>query len=218
MQYPALITREGKFTLAEFPDCPGCQTFVEEGESIEAAAQEALEGWLESNLGRDLVPPQPTYAWEVTDEVLLVPVDPMLGVRLELRWARDAVDLTQANLARIVGMSQQQVAKLEAGGNPTLSTLTRVAEGLGRRVVVKLEPEVARFSFPPIDAPSSHFLVRKDATPGFAKTLPKDSSFVRRRDEDGRVSKNDRTNAGNVRAGPHEKSSKGGVKGRRGKK
>lgn len=141
MQYPAVITREGKFILAKFPDCPGCQTFVEQGASIEEAAQEALEGWLESNLGRDLVPPRPSHSTGKRQGILMVPVDPLLGVRLELRWARDDADLTQARLAQRVGMSQQQVAKLESGGNPTLSTLSRVARGLGRRVVVSLERE-----------------------------------------------------------------------------
>ena len=34
MQYPAIITQEGKQTLAEFPDCPGCQTFADPGEDI----------------------------------------------------------------------------------------------------------------------------------------------------------------------------------------
>lgn len=141
MQYPAVISREGKYLLAEFPDCPGCQTFVEEGESIGEAAQEALEGWLESNLGRDLVPPHPSKTLRDHGEVLFVPVEPLLAVRLDLRWARDEADLTQSHLARRVGMTQQQLARLEAGGNPTLSTLSRVAEGLGRRVVVTLEKQ-----------------------------------------------------------------------------
>jgi Predicted transcriptional regulator with C-terminal CBS domains len=141
MQYPAAITREGKYLLAEFPDCPGCQTFVADGESIEEAAQEALEGWLESNLGRDLVPPHPSKTRRGRGEVLLVQVDPLLAIRLDLRWARDEADLTQSHLARRVGMTQQQLARLEAGGNPTLGTLSRVAEGLGRRVVVTLEKQ-----------------------------------------------------------------------------
>ena len=144
MQYPAVISREGKFILTEFPDCPGCQTFVEEGQSIEDAAQEALEGWLESNLGRDLVPPRPSDRIASGHRTLMIPVDPLLGVRLELRWARDDADLTQARLAQRIGMTQQQLAKLESGGNPTLSTLSRIARGLGRRVVVSLERESQR--------------------------------------------------------------------------
>lgn len=174
MQYPAVITREGKFLLAAFPDCPGCQTFVEEGESIEEAAQEALEGWLESNLGRDLVPPQPSSRIGKGQRILRVPVDPRLGVRLELRWAREDADLTQARLAQRVGMSQQQLAKLESGGNPTLSTLSRVAQGLGRRVVVSLEREYQRTV---LTAKSS--LVRERSTGSFARTL--EGSKKRRR-------------------------------------
>ena len=46
MRYAALISREGKYTLAEFPDCGGCQTFVKGKKPIEPMAQEALEGWL----------------------------------------------------------------------------------------------------------------------------------------------------------------------------
>lgn len=141
MQYPAVVTREGKYLLAEFPDCPGCQTFVPEGESIGKAAREALEGWLESNLGRDLVPPHPSKTLRERGQAVFVPVDSLLAVRLDLRWARDEADLTQSHLARRVGMTQQQLARLEAGGNPTLSTLSRVAEGLGRRVVVTLEKQ-----------------------------------------------------------------------------
>ncbi|MGI8402721.1 MAG: helix-turn-helix domain-containing protein [Gemmatimonadaceae bacterium] len=74
----------------------------------------------------------------------MIPVDSLLGVRLALRWARDDADLTQARLAQRVGMTQQQLAKLESGGNPTLSTLSRVARGLGRRIVVSLEMEPQR--------------------------------------------------------------------------
>ncbi len=166
MQYPAVISHEGKFILAEFPDCPGCQTFVEEGESIEEAAQEALEGWLESNLGRDLVPPHPRRTSGTAQEILMVPIDSLLGVRLELRWARDDADLTQARLAQRVGMTQQQLAKLEAGGNPTLSTLSRVAQGLGRRVVVSLERESQR-----VVRKAKISLVRERSTRSFERNV-----------------------------------------------
>jgi transcriptional regulator with XRE-family HTH domain/predicted RNase H-like HicB family nuclease len=139
MQYPAKVSREGRFVLADFPDCPGCQTFVEEGESIEEAAQEALTGWLESNLGRDLVPPHPS-AGDATSMMVTVPAS--LAVRLEIRWAREKKQLTQADLARALKMSQQQIAKLEsAKANPTVDTLERLAIGLGMRVVFKLEPD-----------------------------------------------------------------------------
>jgi len=46
--YTAQLSREGDRVLVEFPDCPGCQTFVEPGESLRDTALEALEGWLDA--------------------------------------------------------------------------------------------------------------------------------------------------------------------------
>jgi len=135
MEYAAKITKEGKYTLAEFPDCVGCQTFVEDGESIENAARDALEGWLESHLGRDLAPPRPGIHRGADVVMIGVPVG--LAVRLELRWARAAAGLTQAELAKKVGISQQALQKLESRqANPTIATLDRVARGLGGSVYV----------------------------------------------------------------------------------
>lgn len=63
MYYNAKITKEGTSTLAEFPDCPGCQTFVDKDEAggVRKAAKEALEGWLESLLDHGEAPPFPFY-------------------------------------------------------------------------------------------------------------------------------------------------------------
>lgn len=137
MQYAARVSTEGKYTLAEFPDCPGCQTFVEGRESIEEAAEDALVGWLETNLGRDLVPPRPRR--HTGKQFIQVSVPAGLAVRLELRWAREDAGLTQAELAKRIGVSQQAIQKLEcAGANPTVGTLAKVAEGLGRRLSIGL--------------------------------------------------------------------------------
>lgn len=135
MEYAARITTEGEYVLAEFPDCPGCQTFTNSAAAIEAVAQDALVGWLESNLGRGLVPPRPRA--RVGPGFRAIPVPASLAVRLELRWAREEAGLTQAQLARRVGISQQAVQKLEArNANPTIETLDRVARGLGGSVYI----------------------------------------------------------------------------------
>ena len=39
MRYTAVVTKEGKQTLAEFPGCPGCQTFADPGEDIAERAR-----------------------------------------------------------------------------------------------------------------------------------------------------------------------------------
>src|SRR5205823_3987350 len=59
MHYTAVVTKEGKQTLAEFPGCPGCQTFADPGEDIAERAEEALAGWLEAQLVSGQAPPEP---------------------------------------------------------------------------------------------------------------------------------------------------------------
>jgi transcriptional regulator with XRE-family HTH domain len=76
-----------------------------------------------------------------------IPVDPLLAIRLELRWARADAAMTQATLAKKLRMSQQQLARLESGeSNPTVRTIARVAHGLGRRVVMTLEKSAGESS------------------------------------------------------------------------
>jgi DNA-binding XRE family transcriptional regulator/predicted RNase H-like HicB family nuclease len=143
MEYAARITREGKWVLAEFPDCPGCQTFADPGQSIDELAQDALKGWLESHLKRDLAPPRPKrHRTRPGVQYHMIPVSASLAVRLELRWAREEAKLTQAQLAKVTGMTQQQVQRLEsANANPTIATLERIARGLGRNLTLRLAPE-----------------------------------------------------------------------------
>lgn len=143
MLYPAIVTTEGKFTLAEFPDCPGCQTFVEGRVSIEASAAEALEGWLETSLEFGDAPARPSKRAVPPREgtVLWVWVPPKLAAALEVRWARHAAKLSQTELGKLVGVTQQQIAKLErATGNVSLETLDKVAGALGKSVRVELVP------------------------------------------------------------------------------
>ncbi len=143
MLYPAIITQEGGRTLAEFPDCPGCQTFAEPGEDIALLAQEALTGWLEVHLADGAVPPRPRTRVRMPRGavLLLVPVPARLAVALSVRWARHEAGLSQAQLAKKMGVSQQQAAKLEQPrANPSVETLAKVAQALERRVELDLVP------------------------------------------------------------------------------
>lgn len=142
MRYPALIWREGKDLLAEFPDCPGCQTFAGPNRDIDAEAKEALEGWLESCLIDGTVPPVPSKSLRHPPgkHVRWIEVSPNLDVKLQLRLARNALNLTQTQLAKRAGISQQMVAKLEHPRySPGLPSLGKVTAALGMRIRVKLE-------------------------------------------------------------------------------
>jgi transcriptional regulator with XRE-family HTH domain len=89
----------------------------------------------------------------------------------ELRARRTAAGRTVASVAADAGLSVPYIANLENGrGNPTTTALTRLAEALGLRLVVRLEspdaPAPAPASF---DVPAS--LVRLGRTVRFRRTV-----------------------------------------------
>jgi DNA-binding XRE family transcriptional regulator/predicted RNase H-like HicB family nuclease len=142
MHYDAFVRREGKHVLAEFPDCPGCQTFADSGDELAGAAKEALEGWLEAHLVGRQVPPRPGEHSRapVGAKLARVPVRAGLAAALGVRWARHDAGLTQAELGKRAGVTQQQIAKVEdPDENPSLETLEKIAHALGRGVDVALE-------------------------------------------------------------------------------
>ena len=130
--YFARITRQrsGGY-LAEFPELPGCLT---EGDTLEGAlknAHKALSAWLYVALrnGDELSPGRirrgPGYHRIVPDLDVLVP--------LVVLSARKRRGLTQEQVAKALGISQQAYRKLEMPGksNPTLRTLERLSGVLG---------------------------------------------------------------------------------------
>jgi ribosome-binding protein aMBF1 (putative translation factor) len=133
MHYFAETQKEGKSLLIEFPDCPGCQTFAEPSEVAVGVARDALEGWLELHLEAGEAPPRPSPRLRPRAHTRLLPVviDPMLAVRLQIRWARQDADLSQGDLAARIGVSRQQVSLLERrGSNLTVGTLRKIADAL----------------------------------------------------------------------------------------
>ncbi len=102
MRYPAIITKDGKKTLATFPDCPGCQTEADPREDISIQAADALTGWLEAHLLLGRVPPQPSTR-KPRGRVLWIEVPAGLAVKLLIRWARNEAGLTQEKVASALG-------------------------------------------------------------------------------------------------------------------
>lgn len=142
MEYVARLTKEGRSMLADFPDCAGCQTFANAGEDIRALALDALEGWLEAHLTHGDAPPEPKA--RLATGRIAVRISPMLAVRLQLRWARQKLGLSQAALAKRVGVSRQQISLLESpDANVTLATLEHVADALGMHLDIELQPRIS---------------------------------------------------------------------------
>ena len=136
MYYHAKLEREGRRWSAIFVDAPGCATFASSRAKALAAAKEAVEGWLEAHLIEGRAPVKPANSVRGAERI---EVDPQLAVAVALRWARQGAGLTQAQLAARIGVSQQQVAKLERpGANPSIATLRKVADALGVRMHFEL--------------------------------------------------------------------------------
>ena len=90
---------------------------------------------------------------QALEKVNLTPVDDTpemeeYDIDVEVRdlviSARNAANLTQKQLAQRSGVSQANISKIENGNyHPSLSTLKRIADALGKRLVVSFEdPEV----------------------------------------------------------------------------
>jgi DNA-binding XRE family transcriptional regulator len=60
-------------------------------------------------------------------------------VATQLRTLRKAQDMTQAELADIVGTKKSNISRLESGRyNPSLDLMVKVAAGLGRSIRIEL--------------------------------------------------------------------------------
>ena len=61
----------------------------------------------------------------------------------QLKAARGQQGLSLAEVTRLAGMDRSAISKLENGRrpNPTVDTLVRYAEAVGKRLVVKLADE-----------------------------------------------------------------------------
>ena len=90
---------------------------------------------------------------QALEKVNLTPVDDTpemeeYDIDVEVRdlviSARNAANLTQQQMAQRSGVSQANISKIENGNyHPSLSTLKRIADALGKRLVVSFEdPEV----------------------------------------------------------------------------
>jgi predicted XRE-type DNA-binding protein len=91
--------------------------------------------WIDGQLARD-----PEFRRHV--EVALTE----LRLEQDLAALRAARGLSQAQLARLLGVSQPAVAKLESGKakNLQVKTLVRVATALGGRVRIEIQPAARR--------------------------------------------------------------------------
>ena len=67
-------------------------------------------------------------------------LDHLHELLMQLRAAREAKGLSLSDLTELTGMDRSALSKLETGqrANPTVDTLVRYAEAVGKRLVVSL--------------------------------------------------------------------------------
>jgi DNA-binding phage protein len=70
----------------------------------------------------------------------LAALDQVQELLRQLKTVREAQGLSLADVTRLTGMDRSALSKLESGQrpNPTVETLVRYAEAVGRRLVVSL--------------------------------------------------------------------------------
>lgn len=67
-------------------------------------------------------------------------VDIVMGLAENLIMARDIVGMTQKQLSELTGIYQADISKIERGlANPSLSTLKRLADGMGLKLKIEFE-------------------------------------------------------------------------------
>ena len=138
IQYQAKIQKEDKAYAVVFPDLPGCCSM---GHSLKEAKQMAIDAlslYLEGAKPSHGKWPQPkqrkgkNYYW----------IQPRLNVSIAflIKAARVRHKLTQAELAKRMGMTAQQIQKLETPGrsNPTIKILSRLSSVLNETLTLQL--------------------------------------------------------------------------------
>lgn len=73
-------------------------------------------------------------------EERMATLDQLRELLVQLKAAREARGLSLSDLTELTGMDRSAISKLETGqrGNPTVETLVRYAEAVGKRLVVSL--------------------------------------------------------------------------------
>ena len=67
-------------------------------------------------------------------------LEPEFAIVRAIIDARVSSDITQEELSRKSGINQANISKLEHGkANPSVSTLQKLAKGLGKRLVISFE-------------------------------------------------------------------------------
>jgi antitoxin HicB len=139
MMYFAKLTKQkDKKYLVEFPELDGCFT---EGDNLEQAlfnAEEVLGGWLASLCDHNLnIPEFKIYKGKSHHPI---PVNVNIEFVINLRKLRKKKKMSQSQVAKKLGITQQAYARLETPykSNPSLSTIDKISKAFDVVLELKL--------------------------------------------------------------------------------
>ena len=135
IEYNAILTPDDGKIGVEFPDLPGCITFGNTVEHALEMAREALDGWLEVQMVRNMPVPEPGEL--EGDNTYAVRPSASVAVPVWLRYQRERKSMTQTDVAKALGVSQAAYAKMEKVGssNLRLSTIEKLERVFGEPVL-----------------------------------------------------------------------------------
>ena len=135
MEYYARITKSGLDYIVAFPEFPNINTYGKSLENAIAEAREALNGTLETEFERGYTLPEPgKYGHKRSYHPIAVL--PHVEIAYALKRMRNGH--SQTEIARKLGITYQSYQKLENPRkcNPTVKTLERIGEVLGKELVI----------------------------------------------------------------------------------
>ena len=136
MAYPSLFeyNDEEQVYNVRFPDLPGCFTYGETIDVAMAMAKEALTGHFQSMDARKMRLPDPSKL--EGDEVVYVTPEIPVAFAIWLRKQREALGLSQSDVAKKLGIKYQTYQRIESPSktNPTLKTIMRVEKAFNQKL------------------------------------------------------------------------------------
>jgi DNA-binding XRE family transcriptional regulator len=139
LQYVAYVRKGPRGFHIEFPDVPGCEGTIADEGKVYAKAASMLDRRLREQIAGDEIPSWPEMHRPPASDQRRVHVTPApaLALAVQFRRMRREKAWTQKDLAERVGVTQQQIAKLEdPDGNPTVETISKVAKVFDRPLMV----------------------------------------------------------------------------------
>ena len=138
IRYQARIYKDGDRYSVEFPDLPGCFSDGKDFAEAVEHAREALSLYLEE--ARDPTWNVPEALSHSGKEFVWIRPDEDVAIPLMIRQARLKHQISQQKIATALGVTVQQIQKLETPGksNPTVKTLAAISKALHENLEIRL--------------------------------------------------------------------------------